>query len=121
MAATTSISVNNLAAVSQTFNPSVQIDKGYEYRNGASTIAAPQTLEITHDMKAASSTSNDKHSVTFKQARANAVGSMRTGYLSLSISVPKDGLTTTDVSDLGAYIRNFVTDANLSKLLLGQY
>lgn len=121
MAATTSLTINNNAAVAQTFNPSVAIDKGYEYRNGASTVSAPQTIEITHDMKAAASASNDRHTVVFKQARANASAHMRTGFVQVTLSVPKDGLTATDVSDLGAYTRNFLTDANISKILLGQY
>lgn len=121
MAATSPITINNNAAVAQTFNPSVAISGGFEYRNGASTVAAPQTIEITHDMKVAASTSNDRHAVTFKQARANALASMRTGFVQVTLSVPKDGLTATDVSDLGAYVRNFLTDANISKILLGQY
>lgn len=121
MAATSSIVINNNAAVAQTFNPSVAISGGFEYRNGASTIQAPQTVEITHDMKAAASASNDRHTIIFKQARANGLAQMRTGFLSIALSIPKDGLTSVDVSDLGAYMRNFLTDANIAKILLGQY
>lgn len=121
MAATANIVINNNAAVAKTFIPSVQLPKGYQYRDNASLADAPRTLDVLHEVASAASTSNSKHTLKFQQLRANAAAAMRTGYIRVEVSVPKDGLTATDVSDLGSFVRNFLTDSNLSTLLLGGF
>jgi hypothetical protein len=120
MAATTDITVNNNAAVAVVFKPSVTIKNGSRYMDAASSLGAPRTLDVTHVMNGPSSTSNDVHVVRFQQSRANGVAQIRTGYGEVRVSVPKDGLTATDIQDLGAFIRNSFTDAFLQSILLGQ-
>lgn len=121
MAATADITINNNAAVAKTFSPSIQVPNGYQYRETGSPADAPRTLDVLHVIANAASSSNSKHTLLFKQLRANGASLMRTGYIKTEISVPKDGLTATDVSDLAAFIRNFLTDANLQKVLLGGF
>jgi len=121
MAATSNIVIANNAAVNKTFIPSVQIPSGFQYRDNASLADAPRTMDVTHNIASAASSSNSKHGVVFRQLRANGAAVMRTGYVKVDISVPKDGLTATDVSDMTAFMRNFFSDANLEVLLLGGY
>lgn len=121
MAATQDISINNFAAVAKTFAPSVSVLNGYDYRETSSPAAAPLSLRITHNISAPSSISNSKHGVRFTKAAMNASSQLRTGYIDVVVSHPKDGLTAADVSDLGAFVRNFLTDVNLTKLMLGGY
>lgn len=121
MAATANIVVKNNAAADKTFIPSVQIPSGFQYRDNSSTAEAPRTIDITHTAVSGASSSNAKHSFKVTQLRPNVEGLVRTGYFKCDISVPKDGLTATDVSDLAAFVRNFFTDANLQTLLLGGF
>lgn len=121
MAATADISINNNSAVAKTFTPSVAVANGYDYRETSSPIAAPSTLRITHVLPAASSAANTKAGVRFTKVALNGASQIRTGYIDITISVPKDGVVAGDVSDMGAYVRNFLTDANITKLLLGGF
>lgn len=121
MAATTDISINNQSAVAKTFTPSIAVANGYDYRETSSPISAPSTLRVTHVLPAASSSANTKAGVRFTKVALNSASQIRTGYIDVTISVPKDGVTAADVSDMGAYVRNFLSDANITKLLLGGF
>jgi len=121
MAATTDIVINNFAAAAKTFIPTVQLPKGYQYRDSGSTADAPRTIDVLHEMGPSGSASNSKHTVVFRQVRANSAGQLRTEYVKVEYSKPVDGTTPTDSSDLGAFVRNFLTDANLGKLMLGGF
>lgn len=121
MAATADISLNNNAAVAKTFTPTVQVKDGYEYRETSSLAASPTTLRVTHVIALPASNSNTKAGVRFQAVALNAAAQVRTAYIDVTVSVPKDGVTATQVSDLGAYVRNFLTDARISELILGKY
>lgn len=123
MAATAAITIKNNAASDVTFTPSIQVKDGYEYRDTTHnmTLAAPRTMLVTHRMVGPASASNDLHILRFTQVRLNGTSQVRTAYIEVKISVPKDGPTATDVSDEGAFVRNFLTDVNLTKILQGQY
>ena len=123
MAATAAITIKNNAASDVIFTPSIQVKDGYEYRDTShnNTLAAPRTMLVTHRMVGPASASNDLHILRFTQVRLNGTSQVRTAYIEVKISVPKDGPTATDVSDEGAFVRNFLTDANLTKILQGQY
>lgn len=121
MAATTDITINNFSAVAKVFTPSVAVQNGFEYRETSSPAAAPLVLRVTHNIAPASSISNSKQGVRFTKAAMNASAQIRTGYIDIVLSHPKDGLSATDLSDLGAFVRNFLTDANLTKLMLGGF
>lgn len=121
MSATTDITINNFAAVAKVFTPSVAVPNGNDYRETSSPASAPLVLRVTHNIAAASSVSNSKAGVRFTKAAPNAASILRTGYIDVVLSYPKDGLSATDISDLGAFVRNFLTDANLTKLMLGGY
>jgi len=121
MAATVDLSINNFAAVAKTFSPTVAVKDGYDYREMSSPITAPMTLRVTHVIPAPTSNSNTIAGVRFQKVALNASSQVRTGYVDLKISVPKDGLVAGDISDLGAFLRNFLTDANLTKLISGGF
>lgn len=121
MAATADISINNFAAVAKTFTPAVAVPQGYDYRETSAPASAPLFLRVTHNIAAASSVSNSKFGVRFTKAAPNAASILRTGYIDVVLSYPKDGLSPTDISDLGAFVRNFLTDANITKLMLGGF
>lgn len=123
MAATAAITIKNNAASDVTFTPSIQVKDGYEYRDTShnTTLAAPRTMLVTHRMVGPASASNDLHILRFTQVRLNETSQVRTAYIEVKISVPKDGPTATDISDEGAFVRNFLTDVNLTKVLQGQY
>lgn len=121
MAAIANITINNEAAVAKTFAPSIAIPNGSQYRETTSTADSPLTLDVTHVLAAASSSSNSKHTTKFTRMRPNTAAVLRTGYARVELSVPKDGLTATDVDDLAAFMRNFWTATNLHTLLLGGF
>lgn len=121
MASTGNIIIKNLAAVDKTFVPAVAVPNGTQYRETSSPVTGPLTLDVTHKFASASSTSNNAHSVRFQKIALNGSGQVRSAYINISISVPKDGVTPADVSDLGAFMRYFLSDAGLNDLLLGKY
>lgn len=121
MAATANITINNHAAVAKTFAPSVAVPNGFDYRETSSSMAAPLTLRVTHVIPAPGSKSNTKAGVRFVCVGLNASSEVKTGYIDVVISQPKDGVTDANISDLGAYVRNFLTDANIKALLQGAF
>lgn len=121
MAATQDITINNFAAVAKVFSPSIAVPNGFDYREMSSPMASPMTLRVTHTIPTASAAANTKAGVRFQKVGLNAAAVVKTGYIDVTISVPKDGVTTADLSDLGAYVRNFLSDANITKLVAGGF
>lgn len=121
MAATTDITIPNFAAVSKTFSPSVAVPNGSDYREMSSPMAAPMTLRVVHTIPQANAAANTKAGVRFQKVALNTAAQVKTGYIDVVISVPKDGVTSADLSDLGAYVRNFLSDANITKLVAGGF
>lgn len=118
-----SFSVNNAAAASVTFNPTTQLKDGVNYVDAATALSAPRFAVVKHTISPVSSSSGvDRHYVQFTQTRYDAAGKAYTGSLALSFVVPRTVITATDVNDLIAFCKNFLTDAaKTGALLLGDY
>lgn len=121
MAATTDIEINNNSGAPKIFTPTIQVKDGYEYRETSSVAAAPVTLRVTHVIPSPASSSNTKAGVRFQKVALNSASQVRTGYIDVTISVPKDGVVWADVADLGAFVRNFLTDVGIAELILGKH
>lgn len=121
MAATTDITINNNSAIAKTFTPTVAVPGGSDYRETSSPVAAPVTLRVLHTLPTSGSSANAKFTLRFSASGLNAGGQIRTAYLDVTGSIPKDGVSDSVTSDLRAFVVNFLTDVNFRKLIMGGY
>jgi hypothetical protein len=112
-----SFSVNNAAAVSKAFVPGTTVSGGTTYVGADSTGAAPQQALVKHTFGLAVG-SNDKHLLQFSQSRIDSA-TAKAGKVTVNVTVtiPPVGATSTDLGDVIAFAKNFLSDAALvSKL-----
>lgn len=119
--AQSSFVVNNHAAVATTFLLQSQDTKVAKYITAASSLAEPRGAEISHDLKPTGSKGTDRHLVKFFIGRKTTDGlivNVEVG--SLQLSIPRDtAFTDTDTLDIVAFIKNYLTDANVALLVDG--
>lgn len=113
--------VNNHAAAATTFLLQSQDTRLAKYIVASSSLAEPVGAEISHDLKPAGSKGTDRHLVKFFIGRKTTDGlvvNVEVG--SLQLSVPRDtAFTSTDALDIVAYIKNYLSDANVALLIDG--
>lgn len=123
MAATADITLADYSSTNKTFSPSIAVANGSQYADVASTASQPRTLQIKHIMQPANaSTGVDVHTVSFAHTVLDSVTSKPyTASVGLTIRVPRVGPTLANRRDLWTFIKNFLTDTNVEKLLIGGF
>lgn len=123
MAATADIVLADYSSTNKTFSPSIAVAGGFRYADTASTASQPRTLQVKHIMQAANaSTGTDVHTISFAHTVLDSVTSKPyTVSVSTTIKVPRVGPTLGNRRDLWSFLKNFLTDANVEKLLLGGF
>jgi hypothetical protein len=122
MAATSDIVLADYSAANKTFTPSVQVSGGFAYADTSSTVASPRSLTVKHTVLAASAaTGTEVHSMNFAHTVVDSVGSPQTVSATLTFRVPRTGPTLANRRDLWTFVKNFLTDTNVEKLLIGGF
>lgn len=122
MAATSDIILADYSAANKTFTPSVAVSGGYQYADTASSIASPRTLTVKHSVLPASAQSGvEVHSLQFNHTVADTLSKQQTTGLTVTFRVPRTGPTLANRRDLWTFAKNFLSDANVEKLLLGGF
>lgn len=122
MAATADIILPDYSATSKTFTPSIALKGGFQYNDTSSTVASPRTLQVKHTMLAPNvSNGTDVHSISFGHTVLDSVGKPYTVVAGLTFRVPRAGPSIGNRRDLWTFIKNFLTDANVEKLLIGGF
>lgn len=104
------------------FTPSVAVANGSEYADTVSTAASPRRLVVKHVLSnVGNPSSSDVHSLSFSHHVADSVGVLRPASVTLTFRVPHAGPTADNRLDLVAFVKNFLTDANVTKLLIGGF
>lgn len=123
MAATSDLVLADYSAANKTFTPAVAIKNGYQYQDTSSTIASPRTLQVKHVVLPASAqTGVETHSASFGHTVVDATtGKPFTAVATVTFRIPRTGPTLGNRRDLWTFIKNFLTDANVEKLLIGGF
>ena len=122
MAATSDITLADYSATNKVFTPSVAVNGGYQYADTASSIASPRTMTVKHSVLPASAQSGvEVHSIQFNHTVADSLSKQQTVGAVLTFRVPRTGPTLANRRDLWTFVKNFLTDANVEKLLLGGF
>ena len=122
MAATVDITLADYSAANKTFTPSITVKNGYQYNDTSSTVASPRTVQIKHTMLAANAASgSDVHSVSFGHTVLDTAGKPQTAVVGVTFRVPRAGPTLGNRRDLWTFVKNFLTDTNVEKLLIGGF
>lgn len=126
MAFSDPLSLNNAAAVAKAFNRKSSGIGVSEAIEASSTSSDRTLMKIAHTKAGkgvAAGTTVDRHLLQFQRAKFNsAVGADELMTINVTLTVPSSsGLTTTDVNDLCAYVKNFLsTQANIDRLVRGE-
>jgi hypothetical protein len=118
-----SFSVNNAAAASITFNPTIALKDGQQYIDSASTMSAPRLAVVKHTIPLTDSLSKpDRHYVQFSKTMYDANGKAFPARFAISVEAPRTVVTAAEMADLAAFVKNFVgTPAIWNAFLLGDY
>lgn len=118
-----SFSVNNAAAASITFNPTIPVKDGVQYIDSSSVLSAPRLATIKHNIALATQNqASDRHYVQFQKTVFDANGKAFTASVGVSIVIPRTVVSSGDVADLRAFAKNLLgTDLIWNGLVLGDY
>lgn len=121
MSFSSSLSINDSAAAAKSFVLISQNGQDSERIDSASTATQPRKLAIRHTVQGKGVAAVDRHLVQFSDTKLDAAGNPVTAVVNLTIAVPRSStITATNIKDLWYFVKNFVTDANLDSLKLGE-
>lgn len=118
--ASSTIALNDHAAVSNTFTLRGQSSLDASYIDTDTTLAFPLGFTVKHTVPPVGSKANDRHVITFSQSVATSSGGVATGSVKVEISMPRDSaFTEVMMRALCAYTANYLTDARVQNLVDG--
>lgn len=122
MAATSDLVLKNFASANVTFTPSVAVTGGFQYADSSATPGSPRTLTVKHALLAANAANGtETHSLRFDHTVADSLGSMRTTSATLTFRIPRTGPNLANRRDIWSFVKDFLTDVNVEKLVLGGF
>lgn len=114
------ITINDSAAAAKSF-VQVNTQDGTRRLDNGTSLSAPRAMLIKHTSSGAGSKVVDRHLLSFTHTLVDSAGIPYTATANLTIAVPRNStVTATNVKDLWYFIKNFLTDANLTSVLLGE-
>jgi hypothetical protein len=111
-------SINDLAAAAKSFTRISILGPKAEYTEGARSPSEPRNMVISHDVDLKKQIA--RRLVKFTDTDVDANGVSNTCSIALTIVHSTSVDASARLSDLGAFIRNFVTDTNLGRLQDGE-
>lgn len=117
------ISIDDHAAAAKSFVQIALDATGSTRIDSGTSLATPRLMLIKHTSVPAKGTTPalDRHLLSFSVKEADASNSTATATVNLTIAMPQSIIDTTDVQHLIAFVKNFLSDANLASLLIGEY
>lgn len=119
MSFASTIVLKNAAAVAEDFLRLHSDSSKVTYALGGSTLNAPVTLIIGHQMTSALEGS-DRHMIKITRTVLDTSNRPFTLVLNTTISVPRAGVSRTDVNNAIAELKEFFSTANVDALLRGE-
>lgn len=118
-----SFSVNNAAAASKTFTPTVPLKDGVQYVDSSVALSAPRMAVVKHTLGSSTqSNAIDRHYVQFTKTVYDAVGKAYQASVGISLVIPRTNVTAADIDDLVAFAKNLLGDTTImGGLKVGDY
>jgi len=85
--------------------------------NASAPLGEPETLTVSHSKRSADPNASTRHLVRLDLTKTNGLGESATGSVYCVIESPKTIITTAQISDMVTQLKNFLSAANLLKLL----
>lgn len=112
--------LKNAAAANENFTRLSSDKSQVSYALATATLNAPVLLIIGHQMTN-SAEGSDRHLVKMSRTVIGADSKARTLVMNCTFSVPRNGISRTDINDSIAELREFLgTTANVDSLLRGE-
>lgn len=103
--------VNNSAAASITFNPSINLKDGVSYLDTTTELSSPRGAVVKHTMgNLTEAAAVDRHYIQFTKTVYDAMGKPQTASVAISVVIPRTQITAAHVEDLRAFAKNFAGD-----------
>ena len=119
MAYASTLVLKNAAAANVTFVRLSSDKDKVTYADQASALSTPSMITIGHQMSTAPN-GVDRHLVKISITKLDALSAQKTLTLNCSFSVPRTGITRTEVNDAIAELKEFLGTANVDALLRGE-
>lgn len=113
------IVLKNAAAANVTFVRLNADNSKVDYADQAASLSLPNRLTIGHQMTTAQNGS-DRHMIKIAKTVLDSESRPCTVVLNCTISVPRLGITRTNVDDAIANLKEFLATANVDALLRGE-
>ncbi|DAD51270.1 coat protein [ssRNA phage Zoerhiza.1_6] len=89
--------------------------------NSAAPLNAPETLTIKHSKSSRGGIPLDRHLARFDLTKINSSSAPVVASVYVNIEVPEDAvITAAIIKDMRTQLTNFLSDANVAKLLNGE-
>lgn len=116
--ASTLVLKDNAAATENFIRLSADTSK-VTYALESATLSNPTTLIIGHQMTS-SLEGSDRHLVKITRTVTDSESRTRTAVLNCTLSVPRLGISRTDLNNAIAELKEFLSEANVDALLRGE-
>lgn len=113
------IVLKDAAAANENFLRIASSSDKVNYALSTATLSAPVTLVIGHQMTS-SQDGSDRHMVKIARTVLDTSNVARTMVINCTISVPRLGVSRTDVNNSIAELKEFLGTANVDALLRGE-
>lgn len=113
--------LNNAAAVAKTFNLTSQTGSSRIRLDISSTLAAPRTMQVVHQLVGSGTVAADRHTVSWQKRLDDANGVLQASTFSLVWTIPREVSVAAEILDLWTFGKNFLaTAANVDAIARGE-
>lgn len=118
MAFTADIAINDNSAASHTFSFVATSGSKTVRKDGTRSIGEPLVMTVNHESSGKGASLVERHLVRFDLTSLDTDGvTAKTGSVHCVITVPGSVITAAEMQDLRAFVVNYLTSANFTKLL----
>lgn len=114
------LTLKNAADIDVAFTKTSDDSVKTVYTADTSQIGLPEQFTIMHDIAKPAVAGVDRHTVKYSFLAADDNSRLFTLPVSLTFSKPRQVITDQNVADGVAFIKNFLSTANITKLIRGE-
>jgi len=119
---TPDVTIADFSAVDVDFNYISMVGTKVIRKDPDRDVDSPRVMTISHEVSGKGSAAVDRHLLRFDQTEVddNDDTSIATGSAHIVLTVPRKNITVDIMKDLVTFVKNYLTEANIEKILNGE-
>lgn len=116
----TSLTLADSASANKTFNKINNDVDQVLFMDSATSLATPRKIQIKHTLAKDGVNGVDRHLVSFSVISLDASNKPVSATVNVTIAMPRSVITRTQLDDLVAFAKNFLSTTNVTAVLNGE-